>query len=263
MNSKIFFVCYLVFLWVSAFAQEGWHYPDGSPFDAKKIDRYFDIDTADWREFDTGLPNAESMDTTNTVVTLKFISGNQLPDAIAIRVFYGNSWSDEKVDEEKTMTNWIPFQEKMKVDLGEGDGERLVYAIAKWNTKNAKSGLIRTGSGFGVRVVGRGPRQNTESKPPSTTVELVNLGKRGNVYSEAFLETNEITLNSSMPAYGIFKLHINNTFGHEFILYGSTNLINWNPILTNFDTTANSAFDFVDTNAAHYTSRFFQVRPLQ
>jgi hypothetical protein len=271
MNSKACTIFCFILLCVSGFAEDVWHYPDGSD----KIDRYFDVRTEDSHEFDTGLPDADGMDTTNTVVTLTLISGRELPKAIAIRVFFGSEWTEA---DEEAMTNWIPFQEKMKVDLGEGDGERHIYAVAKWNSKPSltasegekeliKSGkeLIEEGSGFGIRVIGRGPRKNTDSKPPSTTVKLVKIGdvKAGDVYSEANLKTNVITLNSSLPAYNTFKLHINNISGHGFVLYSSTNLLNWNPILTNLNANANSGFDFRDTNMANYEQRFFQVRPLQ
>jgi len=255
MKVSICFCGVSMFLCALAFGQNNWRNPDGSPYDFKKIDRYMDVDT-DWHEFYTGLPNAEPMDTTNTIITLTMIVGRELPDAIAVRVFPGNQFV------EGAMTNWIPYQEKIKVDLGEGDGERNVYVVAKWNSK---PGLTRTGSGFGVTVKGRGPRKKELSDEishhPPVTHQIINLGKNGDVLAEANLGTNIITLNASTPACGSFKLHMNGLFGRGFILFSSTNLISWEPVLTNLNSSA--AFDYTDTNMANYGCRFFQVRPLQ
>lgn len=79
--------------------------------------------------------------------------------------------------------------------------------------------------------------------------------------SQASLGTNDMVLNASSPACGVFQLHLAGTAGRSFILLASTNLVAWMPILTN--SSPNATFDYTDTNANNYRCRFFRVVPLQ
>jgi hypothetical protein len=81
------------------------------------------------------------------------------------------------------------------------------------------------------------------------------------VSAQANLGTNAVTLNPTLPACGVFQLHLNNTVGCSFVLLASTNLVDWTPILTNSN--PNAPFDYTDTNANDYPCRFFRVVPLQ
>ena len=72
--------------------------------------------------------------------------------------------------------------------------------------------------------------------------------------------TNTIVLNASVPACGVFQVHLMGTTGRNFILEASTNLVEWSPILTN--ALSNPTFDYTDTNANNYHCRFFRVVPL-
>jgi hypothetical protein len=83
----------------------------------------------------------------------------------------------------------------------------------------------------------------------------------GLVSAKANLGTVPIILNLFSPADGVFKLHMTNTAKHSFVLLASTNLVDWIPILTNLN--PDETFDFTDTNANKYRSRFFRVVPLQ
>ncbi len=79
--------------------------------------------------------------------------------------------------------------------------------------------------------------------------------------SQTSLDTNTLVLNASSPACGIFQLHLTETAGRSFVLETSTNLVDWNSILTN--SSPGSTFDYTDTNANNYHCRFFRVVPLQ
>jgi hypothetical protein len=83
----------------------------------------------------------------------------------------------------------------------------------------------------------------------------------GLVATQASLGTVAILLNLTSPACGTFQLHLANPDRHSFVLLDSTNLVDWNPILTNLN--PNEMFDYTDTNANKYHSRFFRVIPLQ
>jgi hypothetical protein len=76
--------------------------------------------------------------------------------------------------------------------------------------------------------------------------------------AQASLSTNTMILNPSTPACGIFQLHLGETAGRRFILEASTNLVAWQPILTNSNPDA--TFDYTDTN--NTPCRFFRVVPL-
>ena len=71
------------------------------------------------------------------------------------------------------------------------------------------------------------------------------------------LNTNAMTLNATQPACGAFSLRLTGTAGRSFILLASTNLADWTPILTNFN--SGTSFDYTDTDVAAYSCRFFRV----
>jgi len=81
------------------------------------------------------------------------------------------------------------------------------------------------------------------------------------VSAKADLGSVPILLNLFSPSDGIFKLHLTNTEKNNFVLLASTNLVNWNPILTNSN--PDGAFDYIETNANRYHSRYFRVVPFQ
>jgi hypothetical protein len=89
----------------------------------------------------------ENMKTTNTQITLVMTIGELKPDGMAISIVRGNR------DDAPKPTNWVQFQEKIKVDLGAGDGERYIDVAVRWNSPH---GTNSQSSGFGVAVEGSG-----------------------------------------------------------------------------------------------------------
>lgn len=93
---------------------------------------------------------------------------------------------------------------------------------------------------------------------PNSAAERVPTPSIDSHYAQASLGTNVITLNADSPACGDFHLHLTDTEERAFVLFSSTNLADWQPILTNMRAAA--TFDYTDTNAAD--CRFFRVVPL-
>jgi hypothetical protein len=79
------------------------------------------------------------------------------------------------------------------------------------------------------------------------------------VAAQATLGTNSMVLNATSPACGLFQLYLNNPVGKGFILFASTNMVQWTPILTNASPEA--GFDYSE-DSAHHACRFFKVVPL-
>ncbi len=95
----------------------------------------------------------------------------------------------------------------------------------------------------------------------SATTKTPSAGIKNLLASTANLGQEPIVLNPNQPACGRFSLHLTGTSGKNFVLMASTNLFDWTPILTNFDSSA--SFDFIDSNTTNYSCRFFRVVPLQ
>lgn len=84
--------------------------------------------------------------------------------------------------------------------------------------------------------------------------------KLGNVLvGQASLSTNAIILNAASPACGVFQLHLSETMGKSFVVLASTNLVEWMPLLTNFNSGA--SFDYT-VDPTNHVCRFFKVVPL-
>jgi hypothetical protein len=96
---------------------------------------------------------------------------------------------------------------------------------------------------------------------PNEMEELKNNTATSLVSAQASLGTVPILLNLSSPAHGVFQVHLTNTAKRSFVLLASTNLVDWMPILTNSN--PDETFDYMDTNADKYSSRFFRVVPSQ
>jgi hypothetical protein len=79
--------------------------------------------------------------------------------------------------------------------------------------------------------------------------------------AQAILGAEPIVLNPKQPACGNFTVHLTGTAGKNFVLMASTNLLQWAPILTNFNSSAE--YEYTDTNTANYLCRFFRVEPLR
>lgn len=108
-----------------------------NPVDIRKLDRYFDVQTEPSEFFG-------DMSTRERSITLTLVTGKDKPEALAVFVGKG----EEEKDPGNSPTEWIPFSDKLKVDLGEGDGKRQIFIAARW--KATDKGY--TGTGFGVTV---------------------------------------------------------------------------------------------------------------
>lgn len=108
--------------------------------------------------------------------------------------------------------------------------------------------------------------------PPSggtVTFELTALPKGGGpgnkakaaevVSAQGTLGTNAVVLNSSAPACGVFQLHLSETGGRSFVVFTSTNLMDWTPILTNIGVAP--SFDHV-LGSKRDACRFFKIVPV-
>ena len=72
---------------------------------------------------------------------------------------------------------------------------------------------------------------------------------------------NEMILNATQPTYGKFELHLTGTAGRSFVLYATTNFVDWQPVQTNRN--SGPRFDYTDTNITAYGCRFFRVAPIE
>jgi hypothetical protein len=79
------------------------------------------------------------------------------------------------------------------------------------------------------------------------------------VSAQGTLGTNAVVLNSSAPACGVFRLHLSGTGGRSFVVFTSTNLADWTPILTNIDVAP--SFDRV-LGSKSDACRFFKIVPV-
>lgn len=95
---------------------------------------------------------------------------------------------------------------------------------------------------------------------PVAGMPTLGAGPEGRLFTHATLGSNAMILNASSPACGVFQLHLIETAGHAFVLFTSTNLSDWSPILTNVNPA--TTFDYTDTNASASRCRFYRVVPL-
>jgi hypothetical protein len=112
-------------------------------------------------------------------------------------------------------------------------------------------------------IYGRGTATFDVTAVPSTaaiSARNSSAGITNLLTSKAALGADPIVLNPTQPACGNFTVHLTGTAGKSFVLMASTDLLQWTPILTNFNSSAE--FDYTDTNAANYPCRFFRVEPL-
>ncbi len=103
----------------------------------RQLDKYFDVET-DPDDF------FGDMSTRKRAITLRMITGKTKPELLAVFVGRGK----ESKDPGNSPAEWIPYADKVEVDLGAGDGERQIFVAAKW--KATDKGY--EGSGFGLTV---------------------------------------------------------------------------------------------------------------
>lgn len=146
--------------------------------------------------------------------------------------------------------SWIPFTTNLTIDLGPGNGWRLIQIGAKWD------GEMEHAAGTWVRVE-HPPNLTVLSQSKSFDESQETAGATEFVAVQGSLNTNAVTLNPNQPACGTFRLHLNETAGRNLVLLASTNLTDWAPILTNLN--CKESFEYTDTNVGAYPCRFFRV----
>ena len=113
-----------------------WVIPGPEPVYVTNLDRYFTV------ELDHADPLA-SLTTSNATVNLIMTVGKQRPESIA--VFVGR---EEEKNPRNSPAKWIPYADKVRVDLGDGDGQRHIFVAARWQATDPGY----WGNGFGMTV---------------------------------------------------------------------------------------------------------------
>jgi hypothetical protein len=100
---------------------------------------------------------------------------------------------------------------------------------------------------------------NTSSTAGNYSVVLTSTLGASRTSSNAVLKvvSNPVAFSSAKPATNGFQLHVTGITGVNFVVYASSNLVNWIPVYTN--TTLTGSADFLDTAAAHLNSRYYKV----
>jgi hypothetical protein len=138
-------------------------------------------------------------------------------------------------------------------------GGVTVSRVAKWNGSSWSalgSGIERAGGGAAVGVLvssgndlyAGGIFEAAGTKPAQN---IARWNDQLSFYPPPLIK---LTSPIKLPN-GQFQFHFSGTSGENYIIQGSTNLVNWVPLLTNSAT----ALDFVDTNAAGFGRRFYRV----
>ena len=100
---------------------------------------------------------------------------------------------------------------------------------------------------------------NTTANAGNYSVKLTATLGGTAVSSNANLKitTNPVAFTGAKPSANGFQLHLTGITGVNFVVYASTNLVNWTPIYTNSDQTGTA--DYLDTAAAQFKARYYKV----
>jgi hypothetical protein len=79
----------------------------------------------------------------------------------------------------------------------------------------------------------------------------ITVGNAVNAVSAAKVAVNLAAV--APPARGQFAMTVNGVAGNKYVVQASTNMVNWDSVLTN-----TSPFKFVDTNASKFNQRFYR-----
>ena len=101
---------------------------------------------------------------------------------------------------------------------------------------------------------------NTTNNAGVYSVKLVSTLGASTVSSNAVLKVVSspatFTTPPKMSAKG-FQLHVTGITGVNFVVYASSNLVNWAPIYTNTDLIG--TVDYTDTAASQFSARYYKV----
>jgi hypothetical protein len=100
---------------------------------------------------------------------------------------------------------------------------------------------------------------NTTTNAGNYSVKLITTLGAQRVSSNAVLRvvSAAATISSATPGANGFQLHVTGVTGANFIVYASSNLVNWTPVYTN--TSLLGTADYTDTAAASFGARYYRV----
>jgi hypothetical protein len=100
---------------------------------------------------------------------------------------------------------------------------------------------------------------NTPNKAGAYSVKLTATLGGTTISSNAVLTIihDPVAISSAQMSADGFQLHVTGITGVNFVVYASSNLVNWAPVYTNSDLTGSA--DFTDTAAAHFNARYYKV----
>jgi hypothetical protein len=100
---------------------------------------------------------------------------------------------------------------------------------------------------------------NTSNNVGNYSVILTSTLGASRTSSNAVLKvvSTPVAFSSARPGTNGFQLHVTGITGVNFVVYASSNLVNWVPIYTN--TSLIGSADYTDAAAMHLNSRYYKV----
>jgi hypothetical protein len=119
---------------------------------------------------------------------------------------------------------------------------------------------VRSSTPYGVATFTASAIPNT-SEVATNSRSGRNLGTPDSILVSAPYATNGVNLDCIKSYGGQFKVHLSGTRNQSFIIFASTNLTEWIPLTTNYNSGEN--FEFVDPKAGDYPCRYYRVLPIK
>ena len=100
---------------------------------------------------------------------------------------------------------------------------------------------------------------NTSNKSGNYSVLLTSTLGASRMSSNAVLRvvSTPVAFSSANLGTNGFQLHLTGITGVNYVVYASSNLVNWVPVYTN--TSLSGSADYVDTAAAQFSARYYKV----
>ena len=100
---------------------------------------------------------------------------------------------------------------------------------------------------------------NTATNAGVYSVKLTSTLGASRMSSNAVLKivSAPVAFSSARLGTNGFQLHLTGITGVNYVVYASSNLVNWVPIYTN--TSLSGSADYTDTDAAHLSARYYKV----
>jgi hypothetical protein len=100
---------------------------------------------------------------------------------------------------------------------------------------------------------------NTSNNAGNYSVLLTSTLGASRMSSNAVLRvvSTPVAFSGARPGTNGFQLHVTGITGVNFVVYASSNLVNWVPIYTNTSLTGSA--EYTDAEAMHLNSRYYKV----